>query len=225
MKNLRRWTFVVFAVCALCFPAMAQKVSRSKKSTQLPKKASKQQPKKASSPQSTKATTTLEQIVTPFALPIDGPDKEVGWKSADEAVGVRWRDKVPRNDPTNDGVIRYIRGGTINLLGRGIADVFFKGSQTTVSGIEIYISSWIGKTFEPDQFSEVLHAQFGTKTSIRLLNKCSKDRFAVYEVLLDAKKPIYVKMGDDWGGNDGTDTAYFEFSQRNEEDWKCYTPD
>ena len=189
-------------------PATAQKGSTAKKSA----------------PQSKKTTTTLEQIVAPFALPAGSPDKEPDWKSADEAVGVRWEDKAPFNNHS----VEYIRNGTTNLLRHGKAHVWFAGSKTTFSGINIMMNG-AGEIFEWDEYSKVLHAQFGPKTTIRLLRgKCKEeDSFAhysaLYEVTLDAKKPIYVWLETDESGNHpGFWTSTFGFFfQLKEDDLKC----
>ena len=171
---------------------------------------------KKSTPQSTKTTTTLEQIVAPFALPIDSPDKEPGWKSADEAVGVRWD---YRNPPRNG---EYGRSGPANLRGHGVVDVSFSGSKTTVSEIEVVIGHLysFNLLWEPNEHLKVLRAQFGDKVSIHSLNKCSEE-FDVYEIVLEGKRPIYVEISASAGTNGVGGNLTFLFFQRNEKIEKC----
>lgn len=219
MKNkIWKWTFVAFAVFCLSFTGMAQKGSV--------KKRSKPQSKNVTSPKPTKSTITVEQIVAPFLLPADSPDREPVWSAIDELAGIKWRDKTHiKIDPRDTD---YIRSGTINLLGRGTADVTFTGSEATVSGIDIFLVTGNGgEIFFWDEYSKVLREQFGPRTLIRLLRgKCEEDsRYysAVYEIVLEGRKPMYALLSsDDSPSRPAFHNSSFSFSRRSDEEyWKC----
>ena len=164
---------------------------------------------------------TLEQIVTPFALPATSLDDGPSWESAAKAAGIRWKQAEPRRY----GAGRSSRGGTTRLQGHGTAWVYLSGSEDFVSEIDVSVSEKEGKIFEQEEFSKVLRSQFRRGTPIRLLSKCSFGSIAgmaVYEVVLKGRKPIYIAVMTDSGGKmPNTRSSSFQVSQRVEERWTC----
>jgi len=166
---------------------------------------------------------TLETAVNALALPASAPYTANNWSSIDAIAGVRWYKKGLQETPNGS----FSRFGQIRLERLGKADIFFSGARTMVSQLDIGISEASGKIFEKEQFTSILKSQFNKNAVIKTLREGCKDEgilsgSAVYEITLPQKKPVYVLVSTDSGGNSpNSRSSSFQFTLRYESRWQC----
>lgn len=166
---------------------------------------------------------TLETAVNALALPAGASYSANDWSSTDSISGIRWKHKGLRETPASD----FTRLGQMKLEHLGNATVFYSGARSMITQLEVTLSEADGKIFEKERFNHVLKAQFGKTTTIKPLRGVCPDEdgisgSAVFEVVLPQKKPVYVMVSTDGGGNaPNSRTSGFQFSLEAEERWKC----
>ena len=109
----------------------------------------------------------------------------------------------------------------------GNARVFFSGARTMVFQLDVNIGEEDGVIFEKEQFANIVKSQFNTNTLIKKVRGGCKDEGAVsgssvYEVTLPQKKPVYVLVSIDSGGDTpNSRSSNFQFTLEPEDRWKC----
>lgn len=166
---------------------------------------------------------TLETLVSALALPASANYSANDWSSINAISGVRWSHKGLRQTPVSS----FTRLGQIKLERLGNVGVFFSGERTMVFQLDITVGEVDGNVFEKEQFTSVLRSQFNKGSAIKNLHGGCRDEgevsgSAVYEVTLPTKKPVYVLVTTDSGGNSpNSRTSGFQFMLELEDRWKC----
>lgn len=168
---------------------------------------------------------TLENVAGAFALPANASHSANDWDSTNAIAGVRWQHKGLRETPVSP----FTRMGNIKLDGLSVATVFFTGVRTMVTQLTVVVGRNGASVIEKEDFGKALRAQFASRTEIkRLRGGCKDDGVvsgsSVYQVTMPARKPLYVLMDTDAGGNTpDSRTTTMQFSLEPEDRWKCRT--
>lgn len=166
---------------------------------------------------------TLETVVNALALPASATYSANDWPSTNAIAGIKWSHKGLRETP----VAPFTRLGQIKIEHLGNTGIFFSGVRTMVLQLDVIIGEADGNVFEKEQFTSVLKSQFNKKTVIKNLRAGCGDEgaisgSAVYEIVLPQRKPVYVLISTDSGGNDpGSRSASFQFMLEPESRWNC----
>lgn len=166
---------------------------------------------------------TLETVVAPFALPVNATYSANDWNSTDGIAGIQWQHKGLKETRLSP----FTRLGYLKLDKLAKASVFYSGARTMITQLDVSVSGDDDKMVEKENFLKALRAQFGSTTKIKQLRGGCKDDgamsgSAVYEVTLPAKKPVFLMMSVDSGGNSpDSRTTSFQFSHESETSWAC----
>lgn len=164
---------------------------------------------------------TLETVVSTYAVRVGDSASASMWSTLAEQPDIKWLDKSLRNE----GRGRFVRFGHIELHRHGTATIFLSGTQDYISEIDVSIGEQEGKIFGVDQFTNVLRAQFGKRTKIKLLQTCHFSEIsglATYRVTLTGRKPVYIAaMADSGGSAPNSRSSTFQIAHRNEPRWRC----
>lgn len=166
---------------------------------------------------------TLETLVNALALPADATYSANDWSSTNAIPGARWSHKGLRETRVSP----FTRNGQIKLERLGNATIQFSGVRTMIFQLDVIIGEADGKIFEKEEFAGILKSQFSKNALIKMLRAGCKDEggisgSAVYEVTLPQKKPVYVFVSTDSGGNSpDSRSSSFQFTLEPEDRWKC----
>lgn len=180
-------------------------------------------PDSAASTVPAKSVSTLESIVSAFALPAGASYSANAWGITDSIPTVQWKHKGFRETPT----VPFSRLGNVKLDKLAVATVFFGGVRTMVSQLDVSIENNDAAIIEKGDFMKALHGQFSTSSQIRQLRGGCKDESglagsAVYEITMRGKKPVYLLMQTDSGGNTpNSRTTSFKFELEPQRRWAC----
>jgi hypothetical protein len=166
---------------------------------------------------------TLENVVSAFALPANAGYSFNDWDATNAIAGVRWQHKGLKETPVSP----FSRMGNVKLDGLSVATVFFTGARTMVMQLTVIVGGNDDHVIEKEDFNKALRAQFGSSSKIKQLRGgCKNDGAisgsAVYEITLPAKKPVYLLLDTDAGGNSpNSRSTTFQFLMEPEDRWKC----
>lgn len=167
--------------------------------------------------------TTLEPLVSAFALPTGATYTANDWSAINSIGAVKWSHKGLRETPSSS----FVRLGNVKLDRLGNTSISFSGERTMVTRLDVGISEGDGQVFEKNEFAAVLKSQFGPSTAITPIRGGCKDEgglsgSAVYEVRIQGRKSVFVLISTDSGGNaPNSANSSFQFSLEQEPRWKC----
>lgn len=164
------------------------------------------------------AAITLDNIVTPFSIPVHETYTANDWSSIEKIQGIRWSHKGFRETPQSS----FVRSGKVKLDGVGQADVVFSGARTMVFEAVVTLEHPIDET----EFSSTLKSQFSKLSSVVNLRASCKDEgllnnSAVYQITLPKKKPIYLLLERSAGASGMEGITTFQFALEPDAGWKC----
>ena len=167
-------------------------------------------------------TDNLEAVLFAFALPSDASYSANDWSSI-QSNRFLWQDKGPVLSSSGG----FKRSGTLKLKDLGEAKVTFSGARTMVNAVEVNVNQAEGKVLTPSQFDSVLKAQLSGNTGLRKIRgKCNDEGTisgsSVYNLSIPGKKPFYLLVSSDVGGNvPNSGSVSFDASLQKESRWDC----
>jgi hypothetical protein len=166
---------------------------------------------------------TIETVVKTLAIPANASYSANDWSAVNAIPGVKWAHKGLKETPVSP----FTKLGSIKLDKLPIATLFFTGARTMVFDASVVIGGNDQDVIEKNDFTKVLRGQFSPTTKIRQLRGGCKSEngiagTAVYEIVVENKKPVYVQVEVDAGGNSpNSRTTGFQFVLEPEKSWAC----
>lgn len=178
---------------------------------------------------------TLETLASALSIPNNAPYSANGMEVMDDVKGIKWEDKdvvyikggTGSADPT-----AFNRSGIITLEHLGKVEFVISGNNGRFLEFSIYLNEYDGhKLLKKDKFTSIISAQFRKTATIKnIRGGCPSDGAisgsAVYEVTLPNKKPIFIEILIDVGGNaPNSGMSVIEAALENKDHivdgWKC----
>lgn len=166
---------------------------------------------------------TLETIVKTLAIPANANFSANDWTATNAIPGVKWAHKGLRETPVSP----FTKSGSIKLEHLPVATIFFTGARTVILDVSVIIGGNDQAVIEKSEFTKALRGQFSPTTKIRQLRGGCKSEdgiagTAVYEIVVENKKPVFVQVEVDAGGNSpNSRTTGFQFVLEPEKSWVC----
>lgn len=167
--------------------------------------------------------TSIRQVVEAFTMQEDATHSANDWTSVLALKDVQWHHEGFVETP----VAPMAKTGHLESPELGRVDVHFSGARTMVFGLDLNVGEAEGKIFEKEEFDQVLHSTLGDGVTLeKLRGGCDEDGeisgSAVYAVSLPGRKPVFVYISTDAGGNSpDSRSSSMQFSLKREDRWSC----
>ena len=167
--------------------------------------------------------TRMESVVNALAIPANASYSANDWGATNSIPGVKWMHKGLKETPVSP----FTKLGSIKLENLPVATVFFTGARTMIFDVSVVIGGDDRSVIEKEDFTKTVKSQFNATTKIRLLRGGCKSEgglagTSVYEIIVQDKKPVYLQVETDAGGNTpNSRTTGFQFMLEPDQNWAC----